>query len=86
MPCTALLRLLMWSTMRRQVKHYPTNYQASNVLTVAATSITKNGVFWNTKNPEYMPAWSDYGMCVRLACKAPRSLFMQRHKCAGGFV
>ena len=76
----------MRTILRWQVKHYPANYQASNVLTVAATSITKDGVFWNTKNPEYMPAWSDYGMCVRLAVMSPRSLFMQRHSSAGGFA
>ena len=55
-----------------QVKHYPADYAAPNVLSVAATSITTAaGNFWDMSNPEYLATWSDYGRCTRCpACGA----------------
>jgi len=48
-----------------QVKHYPADYAAPNVLSVAATSITTPaGNYWSMSNPEYLATWSDYGRCV----------------------
>jgi subtilisin family serine protease len=48
-------------TNNDKVAHYPANYNVDNVLTVAATGITKNQVFWDTRNPEYKPVFSNYG-------------------------
>ena len=57
-----------------QVKHYPADYVAPNVLSVAATSITTPaGNYWSMSNPEYLATWSDYGRCgtflIRGACE-----------------
>ena len=57
-----------------QVKHYPADYAAPNVLSVAATSITTPaGNFWDTSNPEYLATWSDYGR------RAPYLLVVHEH-------
>ncbi len=47
------------------MKHYPADYAAPNVLSVAATSITTlAGNYWSMSNPEYLATWSDYGRCA----------------------